>query len=104
MRRINGNRSGPKYFKQNKGDTQNMYWLRTRYVEWTKNQGIELMKDDIDFIERTLSKIPKRLHKSIMRDYAIEWLKGIGEDDKASQNQNLGRRRASVWLREKCIG
>lgn len=78
-----------------------MYWLRTRYVEWTKNQDIELMKDDINFIERTLNKLPERLHKTIMRDYAIEWLEGMGDDENASQNQNLGRRRANNWLRKR---
>lgn len=77
-----------------------MYWLRTTYLSWTKKQGIELSKDDLKFIENILIKLPEKAHKSIMRDYSMKWLEGVGEAEKVYQEQNFGRRMANLWLRE----
>jgi hypothetical protein len=76
-----------------------MYWLRTTFREWASKQGIELLKDDINFAEKVLIKLPENSHKLIMRDYAYEWLRGMGDKEKSLQNQNLGRKRANIWLR-----
>ena len=76
-----------------------MYWLRTSYLKWAKNQGMELLRDDLRFIEKTLNKIPQNLHKTIMRDFVNEWCDGMGRDAMSLLKQNLGRRKANIWLR-----
>lgn len=75
-----------------------MYWLRTNYKAWAEKQGIELMKEDLLFIEKILRKLPENIHKRLMRDYSQKWLEGIGEAKNAHQEQNLGRFRANSWL------
>ncbi len=77
-----------------------MYWLRTTFKEWAKKEGIELLKEDFIFIERILNKLPSGLHKSIMRQYKEKWHEGMGDSEKFSQNQNMGRFEANTWLRK----
>lgn len=78
-----------------------MYWLRSTFLDWTKKQGIELLRDDLRFIENILNKIPVELQKSIMSDYCKIWCQGMCLMDKSYQNQNLGRFKANEWLRKK---
>ncbi len=78
-----------------------MYWLRNTFRLWAEQQGIQILRDDIKFIEKILNKLPENLHKSLMRDYASEWLEGMDDREKSRQNQNLGRWRANNWLRNR---
>jgi hypothetical protein len=78
-----------------------MYWLRNRYYTWAKKQGIELLRDDFVFIEKILTKLPESVHKSLMRDYADQWVLGMENKENSSPNQNMGRFKANTWLRRK---
>jgi len=71
------------------------------FQEFAKHKGIHLLKDDIEFIKQCLNKIPYNARRSILERYSFEWLKGIGSSDIVYQRQNLGRRRANNFLREK---
>ncbi len=77
-----------------------MYWLRSKFKTWTEKQGIELMPEDLKFIESILIKLPESRHKQLMRDYSQKWLDGIESSKSVQSAQNLGRRMANSWLRK----
>jgi hypothetical protein len=70
-------------------------------MDYCKTKGIEILPDDMRFIEQMLKDIPDDLHKSIMRDFIEEWCDGMGRDAMSLLKQNLGRRKANIWLRAK---
>lgn len=67
-------------------------------------KGIHLLRDDIAFIKKCLACIPYNLRKSVLEHYAQEWLKGMGMTDIVYQKQNMGRRMANTYMREKSNG
>lgn len=73
-----------------------MYWIKTKYKDWCKTQGIELNRDDIVFLEKMLGKYPVAEQKIIAKEFAMKWK----EELRADRNQNRGRRKASCWIRE----
>ena len=68
------------------------------FQTFAKINGIHLLKDDIVFIKACLAKMPSKSHKTILSRYAEEWLQGMRETDIVYRRQNLGRRKANLWL------
>jgi|JI7StandDraft_1071085.scaffolds.fasta_scaffold11654_4 hypothetical protein len=75
-----------------------MYWLRSTFLDYCQRKGINLLKDDLKFIEKLLRLFPPDRQKSIMVRYCEEWHKGMAECENAAQSENFGRRRANLYL------
>ena len=75
-------------------------FLETVFKPTAKAKGLYVLRDDMNFIARSLLKIPYNEHKDVLRRYIDEWCKGMAESSIASYAQNLGRRRANLWLLE----
>lgn len=68
------------------------------FIEYCESKNIHLLRDDIRFIRYVLKKLSADRHKSIMRRYCEEWCKGMDECENIAQRDNLGRRRANLYL------
>jgi len=66
--------------------------------------GIELLRDDIIFIKKQLAGIPEHLQKPVLTEYCEIWLKGMKETDIVYRQQNIGRRKANLYLLEQVHG
>ncbi len=67
---------------------------------FAKTKGIKLHRDDIVFIKRCLGCIPYNQRRNTLEKYAEIWLKAMNETDKVIAKQNVGRRKANIFLRE----
>ena len=72
------------------------------FVAHCQTKGIELMRDDIAYIDRMLNKLPRNDFKSVLTHYRDEWVIGKGEAKNAQGAQGFGRRRANLWLLAYC--
>jgi len=77
-----------------------MHWLYTTFKTYCATRGINLLRDDLLFIEKRLARIPQEAHKRIAKQFVEKWLEGIGSNENALNSVNLGRRIANIWLRE----
>ncbi len=57
--------------------------------------GIELLRDDVVFIDTRLNHIAKNDFKPVLTRYTEEWLQGL---QKVPKTQGAARRRANLWL------
>lgn len=80
-----------------------MHWLHTTFKDYCKSQGMDVLKDDFKFIVKVLNQMPLELHKSIMRDYCKEWCLGMEKGLAPEIKQNLGRKKANLWLLSKVM-
>lgn len=69
-----------------------------RFKAYAESLGIQLLKDDLRFIDTQLLRYSENESRAILRDYINEWLHGKGEEDNPTLNQNSGRFRANKWL------
>lgn len=76
-----------------------MYLKWTVFKNYCKAKNIQLLRDDLRFIERVLTKTTVNEHRFILKEFADIWLHEL---EKSSQNQNLARRIANKWLLERC--
>lgn len=72
--------------------------LYSRFIPYCKRNDIDLMRDDIKFLEKQLMKIAPDLHRHVLKRYSEEWLRDYQKQEKSSQKQNLGRKSANLWL------
>lgn len=70
----------------------------TKFFELCKNHEIELLTDDIRFICKKMNTIPAHRHTAVLTNYFEEWLKGMDDEENVIQRQNMGRRRANLYL------
>ena len=78
-----------------------MHWFYTTFQDYCKKSGIQLLKDDLKYIERVLCNIDKGEQKRVLKHFTDEWLLGIQLEENSTLKQNTGRRRANLWLLEK---
>lgn len=73
-----------------------MYWLKYDFKLACWNKGIHIMKDDLEYIEKQLSKMLPGHRQPIARLYISEWLslKERGKSD------NECRRHCNLWLKD----
>jgi len=69
------------------------------FEEHCKQNNIQLLRDDIQYIKRMLQRIAPNARKRVMRGYLDEWVLGRDQCENAIQAQNMGRRRANTYLR-----
>lgn len=77
--------------------------LPPRFIPYAESLGVRLLKDDLKFIEKTLSKCPQNRHRSILSDYLLEYTKVLGfeiERRDGPAKHNKARYAANTWLRK----
>jgi hypothetical protein len=76
------------------------YWYYHTFKNYARRKGFQILWDDYKFIERMINNLPEIEQRSLMREYLMQWAAGLVGHNNAAQNQNLGRYRANVYLRE----
>jgi hypothetical protein len=71
-----------------------MSWLRTGFVKYCAEGGVELLWEDIGFIEKSISRFDVLDQRAICKDYFDIWHEHISEHDHIAA-QNEGRRMAN---------
>ncbi len=77
--------------------------LFQQFLKACEDKNIHLLKDDINFISKTLILIPYKLHKDVLRHYISKWMSGIKNSGSPNIAPNSGRRKANKWLCEYMI-
>lgn len=75
-------------------------WFYGKVIPYFAKNNIELLRDDIKFIEQTLSKLPPERHKQIMREYYNVWKGALAQDDKNTSKEPTARSKANAFLRD----
>jgi NAD+--asparagine ADP-ribosyltransferase len=75
-----------------------MYLRWSMFKDYCLHNNIQLLRDDIKFIERELQKIPPNEHRELLKEYTDVWLEILKENDNAPLGQNLARKTANKWL------
>ena len=79
-----------------------MYLKWNLFKSYCIDKNIHLLKDDFKFIESQLSRIPKNLHRIVLKDFTDLWLSTLEKESNSPQSQNLARRASNKWLRKEC--
>lgn len=77
-----------------------MYLRWNLFKDYCLKNNIQLLRDDIKFLEKELVKINDNEHRGILKEYTDLWLHSLEGNAKSSQNQNLARKTANKWLLE----
>jgi hypothetical protein len=64
------------------------------------NLGIQLLREDIEFIKIRLKKVPNVSIKTVLSRYADIWVFEMNTTRDLTKAQNAGRRAANNFLRE----
>ena len=68
------------------------------FLEYCHEKGIKPLNDDLKFIRKLLAYVPDNERRAFLSAYVDEWLLGMGECPKTLLKQNMGRKRANLWL------
>ena len=74
-------------------------WLYGNVKPYFDQKGINLLRDDMLFIEKCLSFIPSDRHRLVMRDYLAIWNTTIEEKENGLKSALNPRYEANVYLR-----
>lgn len=74
-------------------------WLYGNVKPYFESQGIKLLKDDMQFIEKCLGNVPPEFHRKLMKDYFVVWNTKTALKDIDSENPINPRYEANVYLR-----
>lgn len=66
-----------------------------------ENSDIEILHDDLVFINKKLDNFSRSDFKSILEGYLNQWSIGMSSSGSAIKSQGEGRKRANLWLLEK---
>ena len=72
--------------------------LITNFFERCVQEDIKLLADDVKFICQKLTKLQPYRQKLVLERYLEEWICGMDDADNSSQRQNMGRRKANLYL------
>ena len=79
----------------------NIAWIYCDFRPYALHQGLEIMREDMNFIEKIVSKIPITYQRKALKAYVQIWMQELEtHKDNAIGKQNLGRRAANSYLRE----
>lgn len=78
----------------------NHHTLVAKLKSESMRHGMDVMKDDYNFIGRQLHKVSYDLRQSVLRRYIDEWLSGMHIEPNSAAKQNSGRKRANLFLFE----
>jgi hypothetical protein len=65
-----------------------------------KKHNLQILNDDFRFVGRQLYKMSYDIRKAAVRRYVDEWRLGMQQSPNAVCAQNMGRRRANLYLFE----
>lgn len=65
-------------------------------------EGYELLGEDYRFLDKMLNEFGENEFKAIMTRYLKEWDEGTAKAQSSNTAQGEGRRRANLWLFERC--
>lgn len=74
-------------------------WLHKTFSPYCKAQGIDILPDDLKFIERCISSKSEPVQREIMREYFNVWRGIVKEHPKQANIQNMGRKESNEYLR-----
>lgn len=81
----------------------NQGWLYGSVKTYFLKKGINLLRDDMLFIEKCLSNIPSDRHKLVMRDYLAIWSTTVKQKELSDSTKLNPRYEANVFLRSAAI-
>jgi hypothetical protein len=76
----------------------------SEFVRFCDKNNIKLLSEDIAYISRWMTLADRIESRAILRDYLLEWRKGMSDELNPSKKMNSGRLRANTWLRGRCLG
>ena len=77
-------------------------WLHGLVKPHFDSKGYKLLKDDMQFIEKCLSKIPTEAHRDVMVNYFSIWDAKVPEENSAESRPVNPRYEANTYLRSCC--
>lgn len=77
--------------------------LIPQFVKFCKKANIDLMDEDVAYINRWISYVPPGEVKGVLSAYLLEWRKGMSDELEPLKKQGSGRRRANIFLQKECI-
>jgi hypothetical protein len=75
--------------------------LDERFLPYCKDNGIDLLREDIIFLRIILAKCPTGAHDVILNGYLKKWRLGEAKAINDIQRSSSGRREANTWIRER---
>lgn len=75
-------------------------WLYSSFKSYAARENIQLMHDDMRFIETCLAKIPDHAHRKLMHEYIKIWQECMIDVTDNLKAQNTGRFNANQFLLE----
>ncbi len=70
------------------------------YIDQCKAVGMELLRDDANYIRERLKNIPKKRHIYVLRRYREVWLETMKGCPNERIRQSIGRKAANLFLLE----
>lgn len=71
-----------------------------KFTDYAKKHGCVLLKDDYNYLQNIIRKIPPDARKRVLSDYVALWVRSMAECENELLRQNLARRIANTWIRE----
>jgi len=68
------------------------------FKAYCERQKIELLRDDLLFIDTMLNSVDRIDFKTVLTRYLEKWHEGTYQGSNSLQGQNLSRRNANSWL------
>lgn len=68
------------------------------FTNYAAQEGLHLLKDDINYIRKEVKPLPKDLRKATMLAYIECWLKAMAQEPVEHKRQSKGRYAANSWL------
>lgn len=75
-----------------------MHWFYTSFMEYAKKQGYAMLREDLRFIEKTLSLLPTHTRRPILYEYCQVWDRAMKKETDKNRAQSSGRRAANQFL------
>jgi len=71
------------------------------FKNYCSNNSINILHDDLVFINEKLNKFHRDDYKQILIEYVDEWKRGMDSIENPSLKQSTGRFNANQWLLKK---
>lgn len=70
------------------------------FIDYASSIGINLNRDDINFISKHIKRIVKSKRRAIVMRYCEIWVDGMALENVEHRKMTHGRRVANIWLLE----
>jgi hypothetical protein len=68
------------------------------FIDQCKNAGMELLRDDVNYIRDRLKNMPRKRQILVLRRYREIWLESMRACENAQIRQSVGRKKANLFL------